>query len=130
NFAQCKQNLIVAAQNAFDSIHGVDINPFAIAITRFRLFVAAVQACGINRLNQQTQAWKFNVAVGDSLLRGSRPDGMGGRLRIQERQLTFDFDEKPQFAFEEARAANEILDKGYPVVVGNPPYITMKHKAQ
>lgn len=131
NFAQCNHNLIVAAQNAFDAIHGVDINPFAIAITRFRLFVAAVQACGINRLNQQTQAWKFNVAVGDSLLRGSRPNAFGTeRMRIQERQLTFDFDEKPQFAFEEARAANEILDKGYHVVVGNPPYITVKDKAQ
>lgn len=131
NFAQCNQNLIVAAQNAFDSIHGVDINPFAIAITRFRLFVAAVQACGINRLNQQTQAWRFHVAVGDSLLRGSRPDAFGkDRVRIQERQLTFDFDEKPQFAFEEAKAANEILDKGYHVVVGNPPYITVKDKAQ
>ena len=131
NFAQCNQNLIVAAQNAFDSIHGVDINPFAIAITRFRLFVAAVQACNINRLNQQTQAWKFNVAVGDSLLRGSRPDAFGtSRVRIQQRQLTFDFDEKPQFAFEEAQAANEILDRGYHVVVGNPPYITVKDKAQ
>jgi len=131
NFAQCNHNLIVAAQNAFDSIHGVDINPFAIAITRFRLFVAAVQACDINRLNQQTQAWKFNVAVGDSLLRGSRPDSFGKeRVRIQERQLTFDFDERPQFAFEEARAANEILDKSYHVVVGNPPYITIKDKAQ
>lgn len=131
NFAQCNQNLIVAAQNAFDSIHGVDINPFAIAITRFRLFVAAVQACGINRLNQQTQAWKFNVAVGDSLLRGSRPDAFGqSRVKIQQRQKMFEFEEQPQFPFEEARAANEILDKGYHVVVGNPPYITMKDKAQ
>lgn len=131
NFARCNQNLIVAAQNAFDSIHGVDINPFAIAITRFRLFVAAVQACGINRLNQQTQAWKFNVAVGDSLLRGSRPDAFGqSRVKIQQRQKMFEFEEQPQFPFEEAKAANEILDKGYHVVVGNPPYITVKDKAQ
>ena len=78
NFAYCNHNLIVAADNAFNSLHGVDINPFAIAITRFRLFVAAVQACNINRLNQQTQAWRFHVAVGDSLLRGSRPDGVRG----------------------------------------------------
>ena len=54
----------------------------------------------------------------------------GGRVRIQEKQLTFEFDEKPQFPFEEPGAANEILDKGYHVVVGNPPYITVKDKAQ
>lgn len=130
-FGECNENVIVAAQNAFDSIHGVDINPFAIAITRFRLFVAAVQSCKINRLNQQTQSWKFNIAVGDSLLRGSRPDGLGkGRIRIYQKQLTFAFDEEPLFPFEEAKAANEILDKGYHVVVGNPPYITVKDKAQ
>jgi hypothetical protein len=131
NFAECSNNVIVAADNAFNSLHGVDINPFAIAITRFRLFVAAVQACGIDRLNQQTQAWKFHVAVGDSLLRGSRPNAFGNeRVRIQERQLTFDFEETPQFAFEEARAANDILDKSFHVVVGNPPYITVKDRSQ
>ena len=33
-------------QAALDAIHGVDLNPFAVAIARFRLTVAALQACG------------------------------------------------------------------------------------
>ena len=33
-------------QKALDSIHGVDLNPFAVAIARFRLTVAALQARG------------------------------------------------------------------------------------
>ena len=33
-------------QKALDAVHGVDLNPFAVAIARFRLTVAALQACG------------------------------------------------------------------------------------
>ena len=33
------------AQKALDAVHGVDLNPFAVAIARFRLMVAALQAC-------------------------------------------------------------------------------------
>ena len=37
-----ESNEIVAAQKALDGVWGVDINPFAVAIARFRLIVAAV----------------------------------------------------------------------------------------
>ena len=37
-------------QAALDAIHGVDLNPFAVAIARFRLTVAALQACGLTSL--------------------------------------------------------------------------------
>ncbi|AQU99423.1 MULTISPECIES: hypothetical protein [Desulfococcus] len=33
-----------------DSIHGVDINPFAVAVARFRLLLRAMKAGGIKRL--------------------------------------------------------------------------------
>ena len=36
-----ENNEIVAAQKALDGVWGVDINPFAVAIARFRLIVAA-----------------------------------------------------------------------------------------
>ena len=49
----------------------MDINPFAVAIARFRLIVAAVQACGIKRL-KQAPGWNIHLATGDSLLFGSR----------------------------------------------------------
>ena len=35
------------AQKALDAVSGVDVNPFAAAIARFRLLVAALTACGI-----------------------------------------------------------------------------------
>ena len=61
-----------AAQKALDGVWGVDINPFAVAIARFRLIVAAVQACGIKRL-KEAPGWKIHLATGDSLLFGSKP---------------------------------------------------------
>jgi len=35
------------AQRALNGIHGVDVNPYAAAITRFRLLIAAMQASGL-----------------------------------------------------------------------------------
>jgi hypothetical protein len=49
--------------------HGIDMNPFAVSITRFRLLIAAVRACGATSLADLSQyGWRINVAVGDSLL--------------------------------------------------------------
>ena len=73
NNEQCKKD----AQKALDGVWGVDINPFAVAIARFRLIVAAVQACGIKRL-KQAPGWKIHLATGDSLLFGSRWNRFGG----------------------------------------------------
>ncbi len=35
---------------ALDAVHGVDINPFAVAIARFRLLIAAMSTCGFSTL--------------------------------------------------------------------------------
>ena len=121
-------NPVVAAQNALDGIFGVDINSFAIAITRFRLLVAAIQACGINKLHQQSYAWRLNLATGDSLLWGSKPTFNNERAPIRHQQNLYEVD--PILAVEDATALQEILGQGYHVVVGNPPYITVKDKAQ
>lgn len=128
NFGDCNGSREIAAQNAFDSLFGVDINPFAIAITRFRLLVAAVRACGINRLHQQSYAWKLNLAVGDSLMRGSRPSFGEVRKRILVQQ-EIEFEPVQKLRTEDPKAANDILDQGYHVVVGNPPYIIVRDKA-
>lgn len=121
-------NPVVAAQNALDSIFGVDINSFAIAISRFRLLVAAVQACGINKLHQQSYAWKVNLATGDSLLWGKKPSFNNERTPISRQGNPFEVD--PILAVEDPAALREILGHGFHVVVGNPPYITVKDKAQ
>lgn len=51
------------------AVHGVDLNPFAIAIARFRLLIAAMRECQITRL-KDAPAFSFNLACGDSLLHG------------------------------------------------------------
>src|SRR5439155_11440316 len=52
-------------QKALDQVFGVDLNPFAVAIARFRLLLAALQASGIPRL-RDAPAFQMNLAVGDS----------------------------------------------------------------
>ena len=120
-------NEIKAAQKALDGVWGVDINPFAVAIARFRLIVAAVQACGIRRL-KDAPGWKVHLATGDSLLFGSKPGWKGERVPLDRQGSLFEVD--AIYAVEDPAALREILGQGYHVVVGNPPYITVKDKAQ
>ncbi|WIM97001.1 BREX-2 system adenine-specific DNA-methyltransferase PglX [Actinoplanes oblitus] len=114
-------------QKALDAIHGVDLNPFAVAIARFRLTIAALQAAGETSLDAGNPVvFKLNLAAGDSLLHG---------LDQQE----FDYGAEHHadrtagnhaYPTENLAALRRILDNGqYDVVVGNPPYITVKDKA-
>jgi hypothetical protein len=54
-------------RKAMDSIHGVDLNPFAVAIARFRLTVAGILAAGEKSLVAVPELG-FHLAIGDSLL--------------------------------------------------------------
>jgi len=126
-WSQRESNEIKAAQKALDGVWGVDINPFAVAIARFRLIVAAVHACCIKRL-KQAPGWNIHLASGDSLLFGSKPSFDGQRIGlVQQLQL---FEAPTIYAVEDRKTLQEILSQGYHVVVGNPPYITVKDSAQ
>ena len=46
-------NIRELVQRALDGIHGVDINPYAVAIARFRLLLAAMQACGVTQVGRR-----------------------------------------------------------------------------
>lgn len=123
-------NEIAAAQKALDGVWGCDINPFAVAIARFRLIVAALQACGIKRL-KDAPAWKIHLATGDSLLFGQRWDRDG---YAKGTQLFLETEEEgswaPEiYACEDKEAIAEVLGQQYHAVVGNPPYIVPKDKA-
>ena len=72
----------VLAQRALSAVHGIDINPYAVAIARFRLIARALVACGIKRL-KDAPGWKINVAAGDSLLHGSHWDRGGNKIEKQ-----------------------------------------------
>jgi hypothetical protein len=121
-----ESNEIVAAQKALDGVWGVDINPFAVAIARFRLIVAAVQVCGIKRL-KQAPGWKIHLATGDSLLFGSRWNRSGEKVTEQGWFASDEGSWAPQiYACEDKTGLKSVLGQQYHVVVGNPPYITVK----
>jgi len=105
-------------QRALDSVYGVDLNPFAVEISRFRLLIAAMEASGIDRLAEAPN-FRFHLAVGDSLLHGARVGG--GAI---ERTL---FEDRLQHFYETEDEAQlkHILGQQYHVTVGNPPYINV-----
>lgn len=112
-------------QAALDHVHGVDVNPFAVAIARFRLTIAALRASGLTKL-KDAPAFSYHLAVGDSLLAGNT-----GR---QTDLLNDDADDDGLAGFaysaEDVGEHPRILEPGrYHVVVANPPYITVKDKA-
>lgn len=122
----CKRetNEIKAVQKSLDGVWGVDINPFAVAIARFRLIVAAVQACGIKRL-KHAPGWNTHLATGDSLLFGSRWTQSGETITEQSWLTTDESSWAPDiYACEDKHQVREVLGQQYHVVVGNPPYIT------
>ena len=110
-------------QRALDAIHGVDLNPFAVAVARFRLMVAALQGCGLASL-EDAPAFTFHLSAGDSLLHGRR--------YRTDRLDHFDDDAEISgfiYETEDLEQLRQILVPGrYDVVVGNPPYITVKDK--
>jgi len=109
-------------QTALDAIHGVDLNPFALAIARFRLTVAALKACELRSL-EEAPAFKFHLAVGDSLIHGPDKDVIPG---LEDRSAFMPF----HYSTEDGPILLEILAEGrYDAVVGNPPYITPKDRA-
>ena len=116
------------AQRALGAVAGVDVNPFAVAIARFRLLIAALKASGVERLGQ-APAFRMNLAAGDSLLHGRR---FGREHEWGGVQGTLDPEDDPLrhvFETEDREELRSILGKQYAVVVGNPPYITVKDKA-
>ncbi|KAA6183781.1 BREX-2 system adenine-specific DNA-methyltransferase PglX [Thiohalocapsa marina] len=120
-------NARALAQRALDAVHGVDINPYAIAIARFRLLIAAMKAAGSDRLSAAPD-FHFNLAVGDSLIHGRRHAvedlrGQGYQSDLLDEPI------RHVLEVEDQAKLSRILNQQYHVVVGNPPYITVKDAA-
>ena len=124
-------NPVGLAQKALDGVYGVDLNPFAVAIARFRLLLAALRASGITQLKNAPD-FRINLAAGDSLLHGSRFIGTDSHEGVQQ---TFGGDEafrdelKHFYESEDREELHRILGQQYHAVVGNPPYIIVRDKA-
>ena len=118
----------VLIANALSSVHGVDKNPFAVAIARFRLMLAAMREANVTRLDAKVD-FPINIAVGDSLLHGKGAPGTQG-------EFDFDGGEKHVHTYrtedvDDYIKSVHILEVGtYHVVVANPPYITVKDKQE
>jgi hypothetical protein len=126
-----EQNPRVLAQKALDGICGVDLNPYAVAIARFRLLLAALKTCEVKRLRDAPD-FRIQLAVGDSLAHGRRFREFESHIGPQR---TFDTEEvfrdelKHHYEVEDVEALHQILGQQYHAVVGNPPYITVKDRA-
>ncbi|MGA5441983.1 BREX-2 system adenine-specific DNA-methyltransferase PglX [Streptomyces griseoincarnatus] len=121
-------------RRALDSVHGCDKNPFAVSVARFRLLVAAMKEAGARTL-AEAPVFPLNVAVGDSLLHGRGAAGIQGELDLFSVEGEGD-GSREAFAYgtedvwDFARRV-DLLGRGtYHVVVGNPPYITVKDKQE
>ncbi|MEV5430527.1 BREX-2 system adenine-specific DNA-methyltransferase PglX [Streptomyces sp. NPDC052701] len=113
-------------REALNSVHGVDVNPFAVAIARFRLLVAAMAASGVRTLLEAAKyEWPIHLAVGDSLIKARQLE-----LTLGDGEDDFN-DPLASFTYatEDVQEHPGILQPGrYHVVVGNPPYITVKDR--
>ncbi|RAY15943.1 BREX-2 system adenine-specific DNA-methyltransferase PglX [Actinomadura craniellae] len=115
------------------SVHGVDKNPFAVLIARFRLMIAAMRAGGVERLAEAPE-FIVNIAIGDSLMHGR------GAPAPDQGEMDFwaedESDESKVFTYatedvsEYVKTVDLLGIGSYHVVVGNPPYITPKDKAE
>lgn len=106
-------------KRALASVHGVDLNPYAVAIARFRLLLAAMRECQVTKL-KDAPAFAFSLVCGDSLLHGA--PGVG--------QQVLGFHELAHhYQSEDVEELRRILTPGqYHAVVANPPYITVKDR--
>jgi hypothetical protein len=112
------------AQRSLDAIAGVDLNPFATEIARFRLLLTALRAADVRRLSAAPN-FRMHLATGDSLLHGQHffRHELGGTEEGFRRVLHH------HYTAEDTREVDRILGRQYHAVVGNPPYITPKDPA-
>ena len=119
----------ILAQRAIAQVYGADLNPYAVAIARFRLTVAFLEASGLQRL-ADAPPLALNLCVADSLLHGV--SGQTGHLDSLLSPDDYADESARQFwgadlfALEDKHEALRILGQRYHAVVGNPPYINVK----
>lgn len=111
-------NVRELVQRTLDSIYGVDVNPFATAIARFRLILVAMKVCAVKRL-RDAPAFRLNVTCGDALLHGAGEQQSFGWRDVDHATQAEDL----------AELRRILRPNYYHVVVANPPYITPNDRA-
>jgi len=110
-------------QRVLDQIYGVDLNPYAASIARFRMLLVALRAAAVTQLSAAPN-FHINVVTGDSLFHGRRLSGEYTRQQEMVINPLGHF-----YETEDRETLERILGQQYHAVVGNPPYITAKDAA-
>jgi len=126
--AEPSRNRRDIAQKALDAVAGVDLNPFAVAISRFRLLVAALLASDVHKLSEAPD-FRIHVAIGDSLLHGKRFGMTATEGMFEGAEHYAGTGLAHAYASEDLSEVQSILGRQYHAVVGNPPYIVVKDAA-
>ncbi len=122
--AKPSERVEINALRSLEQVAGADINPYAVAIARFRLTLAFLNAAGILKLAAAPEV-RTNLCVADSLLFGLEIMDLSMKATPEARA---DW-KNPLFLLEDADEADRILGTRYHAVVGNPPYIVVSDKA-
>lgn len=110
-------------------VHGVDINPYAVEVTKFSLLLKLLEgetAATVNDFIDQFSErvlpnLKENIKCGNSLVDSKFYDFMESSLEDDALLLrTKPFDWKNEFSFLKAR-------KGFDAIIGNPPYVRIQN---
>ncbi|WP_437481818.1 BREX-2 system adenine-specific DNA-methyltransferase PglX [Sorangium sp. So ce1014] len=111
---------------ALGQVHGVDLNPYAAAIARFRLTLAYLTKAGLGSLAQVPKRLPIEVVVADSLLHGAKETTLRLSDLTEEKAAWGD----SLYELEDPEAARKLFSRKYQAVVGNPPYIVPRDKAR
>lgn len=118
----------VLIRRSLESVHGVDKNPYAVSIARFRLLVEALKEGGVREL-RRAPSMPIRVAVGDSLLHG-REAGREADPTLDEAEHGKVFTYRTEDVDSYIKSVDLLGRGSYHVVVANPPYITVKDKQE
>lgn len=117
-----------ALRQALDRVYGADLNPYAVAIARFRLTLSFIEKGGFQRFEDVPHV-ELHLAVADSLLHGPLPDASGAQRDFADLEGQRAADWRGRlFSLEDDDAARAVLNRPHAAVVGNPPYITVKDR--
>ncbi len=115
-----------SARLALSQVHGVDLNPYAAAIARFRLLLSYLDKAGLTRLDQVPEGLDLRVYVGDALLAGARDQVTLGDDLAQRGADAGTYERSRLFSFINPETDALLAKSRFDVVVANPPYITEK----
>ncbi|WEH17282.1 BREX-2 system adenine-specific DNA-methyltransferase PglX [Streptomyces sp. VNUA24] len=116
------------AARALASVHGCDIDPCAVSISRFRLLMAAMDVARARRLDDVPDI-PLLVATGDALLHDRAGASLGPEFTDFPTGPGLTGSGSPADIDEYAERHSLLRPSSYHAVTSNPPYVTVKDKA-